>query len=314
MIESDLDKFILVLTEFFLRQAQTQSDREYQSHAPRSPLPYRLNLKPGELLKGVPKPRMQQTSYGFRPPLAPVTAYPSSSFQPPTTAYPSPSFQSSVPQHSPSILGTVAPSNDHYYAPHARSQSNYHTPRPRPPHSYQPSPPFNAQAPPSLSPQNTSDRVGIVQDEYGQIPSSHPPPKEVYSQSHPSIRFQVLGSSMAPGIDLPPPLRRSRQDAHSINSAHHRPKRLVMPSPLQPSARLPSGAQPPTPPASLESIQPRATHIPIHESTAKNMLKKRNSTKNGVQMSRVEVSEDVTLKATNSVQEKPRRLLSKRRR
>lgn len=231
---------------------------------PPAAVPFKINLKPGEIFVRPPPDAYNQAN-APRQPLAPI--------HPPHPPLPRhslpgqgirerPARSSRPPPDRNEVTGDIRPYTDQ--TPRSQQSSRYTTPAS--------SPDTSGFTPPFTPPVGLSPDIEIVPwdghrtQDFHALPTSTSgtPPMSprlhgMLTGSHASTRPSTINSRM----DGPP----------SISGAsRHLPKKLVMPAPLQ---QLPNPyGEPPT-------QQPRAIHIPVRDGKKGNLLKKRATTTGG---------------------------------
>jgi len=233
---------------------QNFGGRPLNLDVPPPPMPYRLNLQPGQILPRMPP---ENSAIRQRDPLAPMAAY-------------APQAQI-VPSRSRSSSGRTLPKDPEniiYYEPRESPSPAFPTPSPVPSR-------MSSRRPSPSSFYSASNENA----DYSTRSPPMPEPEVVarHSSYEPVMRpaFQLT-----PSVASAPSFMSSRSNLERpIRGAElHRPRQLVMPAPLQgdsrPSHNVP-GERPfnnfiPSPPP-----QALAATIPIHPSKRGNLLKKR---------------------------------------
>ncbi|KAL5495006.1 hypothetical protein ACEPAI_468 [Sanghuangporus weigelae] len=259
-------------------------------NAPPPPIPFKLNLKPGEFLTRVP-PSRSQTTPPERVAPVPMIPYPRTANYQPMYERPRPAEQSYASR------GNVYQGNrrnewspEQLYESHSRSPAPV-IPRDAQQQSYHPDARTNSM--PSSA--NTS-RSDLRPD----IPSNpHPRVQQerTTAQRHVSFQQQPPQQASALSRSISQPANSSSASFYLASSgpsrappfAAHRPKRIVMPAPLQqqnqnntytlPSELMRGTDQNGAIGRLTPAAQPTAATIPIHDPKKSNfLLKKRAST------------------------------------
>ena len=263
-------------------------------------MPFQLGLKPGEVLSRLPPQSYgSYVSNGPRHPLAPVSSFPSAGAQPPYGN--APPIQRDVPQdrrpYDPRFV-----QRDQYREPREYENRSADSRAMTPGGSFQQHPIYremrnyspSQSASSSLSDVRTQSSTSSQADclpPGERLPGLYPASRqfvysddrsfqEVYQPSHLASSLESLNISSS--IHSRAPTIRSQRDGPPPPVELHRPRQLVMPTPLQQQQQQ---RQHPSQPSTTSlsrtygtiSIQPSAAVIPIHD-PRKSLLKKRATT------------------------------------
>ncbi|KAL5535753.1 hypothetical protein ACEPAF_3847 [Sanghuangporus sanghuang] len=259
-------------------------------NAPPPPIPFKLNLKPGELLTRVP-PSRSQTTPPERVTPAPMITYPRTAAEQPMYERPRPAEQNYADRGN--VYQEIRRnewSPEQLYESHSRSPAPV-LPRDARRQPYHPDARTNSM--PSSANTSRSDLRPDIP------PNPHPRVQEERTTAQRHVSFQQPPPQQISALSrsISQPATSSSPSLHSASSgpfrappfAAHRPKRIVMPAPLRqqnqnntytlPSELIRGTGQNGVIGRPAPAAQPTAAIIPIHDPKKSNfLLKKRAST------------------------------------
>ena len=256
-------------------------------NAPPPPIPFKLNLKPGEILTRVPPSRSQTTPPERVAPVA-MNAYPAISTRQPTFELPRPVVQNRA-DHA--VGFQEARRNE--WSPEQLYETHPAPPIPRD---------LQRRPYPDVRSNSTPPSANVSRTDLG--PSIPPTPQRIPQQERAMtqrhVSFQQTQSQQNPALSrsISQPVQPSNASVYSSSSNfsrappppanRHRPKQIVLPTPLQqknqnttytlPSELMRGGNQNGAFSRPVPGSQPAAAVIPIHDPKKSNFLKKRAST------------------------------------